>query len=157
MLNTKCISLAIPVWQISDETGRTIAMDVEPNFSYVGGYGRKTFLPLSRLERIDGVKEVWALVSPHSKNSEHQLAKFCMRVLRQSLAHIEDNVEKLQQIVNLRTSLEKTDSESQAILDSRKESNEDFFDFSEKIKKLLEEAKGHIENARNDLSTKVSV
>ena len=43
-----------------DETGRTIAMDVEPNFSYVGGYGRKTFLPLSRLERID-VKHILLL------------------------------------------------------------------------------------------------
>ena len=24
-----------------DESGRTIAMDVEPNFTYEGGYGRK--------------------------------------------------------------------------------------------------------------------
>ena len=28
----------------SDSKGHTIGMDVEPNYTYEGGYGRKTFL-----------------------------------------------------------------------------------------------------------------
>ena len=37
----------------SDSTGRTIAMDVEPNYGYIGGYGRKTFLDVSILNRYE--------------------------------------------------------------------------------------------------------
>lgn len=41
---------------------------------------------------IKGVKEVWALVSPHSTNSEHQLAKFCIRVVTQvNIVEIDKN------------------------------------------------------------------
>ena len=41
---------------------------------------------------IKGVKEVWALVSPHSTHSEHQLAKFCIRVVTQvNIVEIDKN------------------------------------------------------------------
>ena len=39
---------ATSVLQLRDGRGHTIAMDVEPNYAYEGGYGRKTFLNVTR-------------------------------------------------------------------------------------------------------------
>jgi hypothetical protein len=71
------------VVQIRDEHGHTIALDVEPNFTYVGGYGRKTFIPVSMLDRYNGSLEIWAFVQPHTAETEQQLARFVLRTIRQ--------------------------------------------------------------------------
>ena len=75
-------------------------MDVEPNFTYIGGYGRKTFIQLAQIDKIKGIKEVWAYVAPHSKISENQLARLCYRVLKQ--VNLIEIIEKLVFFVKLK-------------------------------------------------------
>ena len=39
--------------------GRTIAIDVEPDYEYSGGYGRKTFLELNSLRNVNVSNKIY--------------------------------------------------------------------------------------------------
>jgi len=65
-------------------------------------------------------------------------------------------MDKLEQIVELRIFLDDERSRTPAV-SATTELNADFANFSERIKKLLHDAKDHIQNARTELSSKVVV
>ena len=47
----------------SDGKGHTIGMDVEPNYTYEGGYGRKTFLNGQELKILTSLKTIILLLN----------------------------------------------------------------------------------------------
>ena len=66
-------------------------------------------------------------------------------------------MDKLEQNVQLRQLLENSRSQPQVVAENAAEFNADFVNFSERIKKLLFDAKDHIQNARTELSSKTTV